>query len=164
MRTNPSAENGRPVRLIIGNDGSIEATAMIQSVAVRSWPEGSEAQTISVIQTLVPEVTPLEANTYAREAAYGVIRDADTHMRARLENVAAESAHILRQAGLIATSKVIDGDPGHLIVEQANAFNADAIFVGARGLGRMERLVLGSVSSYVVTHARCTVEVVRHKA
>jgi len=48
-----------------------------------------------------------------------------------------------------------------MILAEAALSNADAIFVGARGLGRVERLLLGSVSSHIVTHAGCAVEVVR---
>jgi nucleotide-binding universal stress UspA family protein len=82
-------------------------------------------------------------------------------MRFRLDNVATNSANALRRVGLFATSEVMDGDPREAILTLADLVIADTIFVGARGLGRMERLLLGSVSSYIITHARCTVEVVR---
>ena len=72
-----------------------------------------------------------------------------------------ESAKSLRDAGLIVSEMVVSGDPREVIIAEADRWNADSIFVGARGLGRMERLLLGSVSTYVVNHAHCTVEVVR---
>lgn len=151
------------VRILIGTDGSPEAEAVIRSVASRTWPAGSEAQVLSVIQTLVPAQTSLEANTYALEQAYSVIRQADESARFRLESVAAESANALRRAGLSVQSSVVDGDPRDAILAAAYAMDADSIFVGARGHGRVERLLLGSVSSYVVSHARCSVEVVRER-
>lgn len=40
------------------------------------------------------------------------------------------------------------------------AKDADMIVVGSRGHGRLERLVLGSVSSGLVRHARCSVAVI----
>jgi nucleotide-binding universal stress UspA family protein len=55
----------------------------------------------------------------------------------------------------------MDGDPREVIVVAADLSKADAIFVGARGLGRVERFLLGSVSTHILTHAHCTVEVVR---
>lgn len=47
------------------------------------------------------------------------------------------------------------------IVNQAINFHADLIVIGTRGLGGFKRLVMGSVSSGVVTHADCSVLVVR---
>jgi nucleotide-binding universal stress UspA family protein len=156
----------RPIRIIIGNDGSLASDAVIRSIAARSWPQNTEAQIISAVQTLVPgaAATVLEANTYAQEPAYSVICEADERERARLRNVAEDSANSLRSAGLIVTCAVIDADPREAILTAAEASQADAIFVGARGLGRMERLLLGSVSTYIVMHAHCTVEVVRQAA
>jgi nucleotide-binding universal stress UspA family protein len=160
-RMGASGENHGPIGIVIGTDGSAEAEAAIRTVAARSWPENTEVQIIAAAQTLVPVTTELEASTYAQEPAYSVIRQADEQMRLRLGNIAAESASILRRAGLIASAQVVDSDPRDAILSAAEFASADTIFVGARGLGRMERLLLGSISSYVVTHAHCSVEVVR---
>jgi len=156
-----SLKDSGALRLVIGNDGSQEAQAMIRSVAERSWPQNTRAEIVSVVQTLAPVPTPLDANTYAHEQAYSIIRQADQEMKQRLEKAAAESEDVLRRSGLIATSQVLDGDPREIILFKAERANAHAIFVGARGIGRMERLLLGTVSDYIVTHASCTVEVVR---
>ncbi len=163
-RSGGSFTVGGPIRIIVGNDGSTEAEAVVQAVLKRSWPEKTEAQIISVVQTLAPAADPLDASTFAQEPAFTVIHDVDEHERARLQKVAEETADVLRGAGLIPTRIVVDGDPRMVILAEAERWNADAIFVGARGLGRMERLLLGSVSTHVVTHARCTVEVARQQS
>jgi nucleotide-binding universal stress UspA family protein len=155
------AHVGGSPRFIIGNDGSEEAQAVIRAVSGRFWPEGSEARIVSVVQTIAPVATALEANTYALEPAYSVIQEADEQTRHRLAKVAEESESALRRAGLVVTSAVVDGDPREIILFEAERLKADAIFVGARGLGRVERLLLGSVSNFVVTHAPCSVEVDR---
>jgi nucleotide-binding universal stress UspA family protein len=43
-----------PVRIVIGNDGSPEAEAMIRAIASRSWAPDTEAQIVCAVQTLVP--------------------------------------------------------------------------------------------------------------
>jgi nucleotide-binding universal stress UspA family protein len=75
--------------------------------------------------------------------------------------VAEDSARLLGLAGLTASWTVIGAAPGNELIAAAARTNADAIFVGARGIGRVERLLLGSVSTAVATHAGCTVEIVR---
>ena len=47
------------------------------------------------------------------------------------------------------------------IINHADKNNTDLIVVGTRGLGGFKKLVLGSVSSGVVSHANCPVLVVR---
>jgi nucleotide-binding universal stress UspA family protein len=158
VRKNGSAASDA-VRIVIGHDGSAQADNVVHSVAARPWPTNTQAQIISVAQTLVPIITTLEASTYAQEPAYSVVREADERLKFRLNSIAAESANVLRRSGLSAQS--VEGDPREAILAAAKDLKADAIFVGARGLGRMERLFLGSVSTHIATHAHCTVEIVR---
>jgi nucleotide-binding universal stress UspA family protein len=160
-RPGGASVQGGPLRIIVGHDGSKEADAMMDAVAGRSWPAQTEVQIILVEQTLVPTPIGLEVSTFSHEPAYNVIREADEHERVRLQRLADDVADLFRRAGLIASSIVVDGQPGEVIVEEAERTKADVIFVGARGLGRIDRLLLGSVSTHVVTHAHCTVEVVR---
>ena len=47
------------------------------------------------------------------------------------------------------------------ILDEADAFKEDLIVLGLYGRGRIERFLLGSVSLAVVTHATCSVEIVR---
>jgi nucleotide-binding universal stress UspA family protein len=153
-----------PIRIVIGNDGSTEGETAVRWVATRFWPEKTEAKIISAVQTLVPAVTVLEASTFNQEPAFGVIRHVDEQERDRLRNIAGRSADLLQRAGLTVSTDIVDGDPREVILQEAERLNADAIFVGARGMGRMERLLLGSVSTYLVTHAHCSVEIVRRSA
>jgi nucleotide-binding universal stress UspA family protein len=52
-------------------------------------------------------------------------------------------------------------DPRTGIIELAEKEHIDVIIMGTRGLGLLSRLMLGSVSNYVVQHASCSVLVVR---
>jgi nucleotide-binding universal stress UspA family protein len=66
-------------------------------------------------------------------------------------------------AGSNATlhSIVKEGHRGETIVEVAKQKDVDLIVVGARGHSMVSRLVLGSTSDFVATHAHCSVVVIR---
>jgi len=50
---------------------------------------------------------------------------------------------------------------GQSIVRAAELNNVQSLFIGSRGLGKLKRVLLGSVSKYVVEHAPCNVLVVK---
>ena len=55
----------------------------------------------------------------------------------------------------------MNGKPGETIVKTATEANATMIVTGTRGLGKIRRTIMGSVSGYVVHHAHCPVLVFR---
>jgi nucleotide-binding universal stress UspA family protein len=66
------------------------------------------------------------------------------------------------KVGFQVESRLEEGKPWRVICQIAEKLGADPIVVGARGLGRMQSVLLGSVSSAVVLHARRPVLVVPH--
>ncbi len=67
----------------------------------------------------------------------------------------------LARAGLAATGYAPVGDPADEILAAARAFKAELIVIGARSLGKVGRLVLGSVSTKVMHESDCDVLVVK---
>jgi nucleotide-binding universal stress UspA family protein len=55
----------------------------------------------------------------------------------------------------------VTGTAKRVIIDEAEKWKADLIVVGSHGYPAWERLLLGSVSQAVVSHAKCSVEVVR---
>jgi len=143
------------IRLLIGNDGSSEAEKVVDAVCSRSWPAGTEAEVIAVQELLVP--APGDRITIGP----GPFTQVNETQRDRLKEASDKAVDKLQRAGIIASSVIERGDPKHTLIEAARDWDANTIFVGARGLGRIDRLILGSVSSAIVAHAPCTVEVVR---
>lgn len=68
---------------------------------------------------------------------------------------------ILKEAGIEAKLLLREGDPAYEIVQAAQTESYDLIVVGHRGLSPIKAFLLGSVSNRVVTHAPCSVLVVR---
>jgi nucleotide-binding universal stress UspA family protein len=58
-------------------------------------------------------------------------------------------------------TEMIEGDPAETILEVARTRDSDLIVMGARGMGRLQGLPLGSTSQKVLALAKCPVLIVR---
>src|SRR5581483_10505857 len=92
-----------------------------------------------------------------------IYEEINEESRSRLKAAMDKATEKLHEAGVLTQPILELGDPKDVLLTQAREWNADTIFVGSRGIGRVEGLVLGSVSAATVAHAPCTVEVVRRR-
>jgi nucleotide-binding universal stress UspA family protein len=143
-------EPDTPVRLIVGFDGSKGAEAAVEAVAARKWPAGSEARIVNATW-VTPQLTSHQM--------VGSIIKWIAEEKARIKKMIDEAADKLRATALKTEAVVREEDPKRLLIAEAESWGADCIFVGARGMGRIERFLLGSVSSAVAARAHCSVEV-----
>jgi len=82
-------------------------------------------------------------------------------VRAERQRALTKTIQDARRQGVAAQVLIWEGDAGDGVLEAAEAEGADLIVVGTRALGPVGRLLLGSVSSHIVAHARCPVLVLR---
>ena len=68
--------------------------------------------------------------------------------------------YLLQLTGKFRTGQ---GKPGEVICKIAEEENAKLIITGTRGLGKIRRTFLGSVSDYIIHHSHVPVLVTRHK-
>lgn len=152
----PVRNVGGPVRILIGVDHSDDSKAAVEAVCKRSWPEGSEVALLSVVDTVM-----LVNSDPGQPSASRWIEVAEEKNWNEVRQLFDADAQKLRDAGLHAEVLVRRGSPSDQLLEEANTWGADCIFVGARGTRGIDRLLLGSVSSAVAARAHCSVEVVR---
>jgi len=150
-------EPDMPVRIVIGVDGSAAANAALDQIIARNWPDKSEVTVVVVDEPLEPTVVgefiPVVVDSVTESNAF-------EHQRAL--KLAQAANRKLTKNGLRARSLVKIGNPKRLLVEVAEEWRADCIFLGATGItNRFERFLLGSVAGAVAARAHCSVEVVR---
>ncbi|MFI5379010.1 MAG: universal stress protein [Tepidisphaerales bacterium] len=134
-----------PVKIVLGLDGSADATAALRAIEARIWPGGSEVKVVVSVDVRMATSPPASGQ--------------DPQMWA--QKTADDAVEQLHAAGLAATPVLHRGDPKQVLAQEAEKWGADCIFVGAKGMTRLERFLLGSVSSSVASRAHCSVEVCR---
>jgi nucleotide-binding universal stress UspA family protein len=73
-------------------------------------------------------------------------------------------AEYFKQAGLETTTAVLTGDPKHVIVKEAEDWQASFIVIGAHSTQGILQFLLGGVARAVARLAPCSVEIVRRNA
>ncbi|GAA4607510.1 nucleotide-binding universal stress UspA family protein [Actinoplanes octamycinicus] len=134
--------------VLVGTDGSAPAQAAVRWAAV-------ESQRRDVPLTILNAYDPTWAGTP------GLPRRDLTGAADLAEAVVAEArAEISTLAPAVTVhTVVVPGDPAAVLLEHGQ--DAGLLVVGHRGRGGFTSLMLGSVSSRVSTHSRCTTVVVR---
>jgi nucleotide-binding universal stress UspA family protein len=146
------------MRILLAIDGSPGSNAAVSEVAKRPWPEGSEIRVISAFELPLPP-TP---EAWAIPPAY--FEDLDRSTRQYTRSLVESTVETLREklpTSVSVEGEVFLGPAKAVILEEAESWGADLIVVGSHGYRAWERFFLGSVSMAVVSHAKCSVEVVR---
>lgn len=147
-----------PLRILVAADGSENADLCVDTVTNRKWPEGTEFRLITADDDPAsrPETSILDAVPEGK---------ADTEeAKAWVERVIKAPGRKMKNAGLNVSQFCRWGDARRVLLDESEEWKADCIFIGARGLSRFKRLLIGSVSATVAADAPCTVEVVRPMA
>jgi nucleotide-binding universal stress UspA family protein len=142
------------MKILVGVDDSAYSNAAIRHVASATWPASARFVVVSIF--------PWPIVMGSDEAAPAVIIEkllGDREKQAK--RIAEKAAAQLTKAGLKARPLVASGDPRFVLVDTAAHDGTDLIVVGTHGRTGVKKLLLGSVASHVVSHAPCSVLVVR---
>src|SRR5262249_11796507 len=160
-RSEVKGADGKAMRILLAVDGSEFGDAAVEEIANRPWPPRSEVHVISVIHlpfTPTPETRALPDSYYSqlemaeREQAGSVVNRAIARLR---------EGDAGRETPFTLASEVIVGHPEENIIETAKKWGSDLIALGSHGYRGFTRFLLGSVSYAVLSHAPCSVEIVR---
>lgn len=155
---------GRPAAsetVIVAVDGSPPAREAVGYLATLGLEPVRPVLVLGVAEPMRwPKGSPVALSAQVRRATRELRERRRTEVQQALEHAAA----LLRERAIPVETVLADGRPAEKIVEAARARDAALLVVGARGLGGMARLVLGSVSEAVLNDAPCPVLVVRAKA
>jgi nucleotide-binding universal stress UspA family protein len=146
------------MKILLAVDGSPCSDAAVEEVSRRPWPDGSSIEVLTTFELPsppAPEAWALPINYF---------EEMDLALHKQAENVVERAIGKLKPAlskTMSLDAKILPGSPQSVILDEADEWGADLIVVGSHGYRAWERFLLGSVSQSVVSHAKCSVEVVR---
>ncbi|XP_024924825.1 universal stress protein PHOS34 isoform X1 [Ziziphus jujuba] len=99
---------------------------------------------------------------YATSSVVESVRKAQEEISTALLSRALEMCKAKAKAKLVkAETLILDGDPKDMICQASEQMNVDLLVLGSRGLGKIKRAFLGSVSDYCAHHASCPILIVK---
>lgn len=144
------------MRVLLAYDGSAGAETARALTAHLGVPAGSEIRVCAVIGSR-SEVRDAADAPIVHSHVDEPTQPAVQHAELQLEAVAGT----LRTTVSTVSWRILHGHPASALVAEARDWDADLVVVGNRGLGRLQSIVLGSVSAEIVDHAPCPVLVAR---
>jgi nucleotide-binding universal stress UspA family protein len=137
--------------IVVGTDGSLTADQAVARAAELASQTGGALHIVTAYRSNL--VRKLEAERASSSEEIDRTLSVDDEARVTLR-----SASVLAsQAGVIAETHAVEGDPARMILRTAGDVGAELIVVGSKGL---ERRVFGSVPNTVTHQAGCDVLVV----
>jgi nucleotide-binding universal stress UspA family protein len=106
------------------------------------WDKGTEEAITVMVVHVMPTAKSLEVNEAGKALVHSY-------------------AEKLVMAGYHVEKILRFGNPADEIIKLAQRHKADLVVTGAKGLGAIGRLLLGSVSTRLIQHSRCSVLLVR---
>ncbi len=131
-------------KILLGYDGTEPARHALDMAADLAMALGASVEVISVV--------PVHPGRFPVDPW-----DDTTVHASELQ----EAARLLKEKGIRAELVESMGDPAKTIEQYAHEHGYDVIVVGSRGLDAIGRVLQGSVSEHVATHADVPVMIVR---
>ncbi len=150
------------MKFLVAIDGSTASQHALEKALSLAKPSGADLVLLNVAEHpssaywpgVLPTGEPLPFQNIP-------VAELEESVRAVAEATLNEAREYCKAAGVSCEARLEFGSPRDTICDVAETERPDILIIGSRGLGNMQRLMLGSVSDYVIHHAPCPVLVVR---
>ena len=144
------------MKILLAIDGSACSDAAVEEVARRPWPERTSVKVLTALEIPLPPTPEAWAIPcdYYEEMEAGLRKQGQNVVNRAIQKLSSNKT-------LLVDAVLVPGSARPVILDEAESWGADLIVLGSHGYNAWKRLLLGSVSQAVVSHAKCSVEVVR---
>lgn len=131
------------MKIMVCHDGSVNAQKALD-------------QAVELFKASKPEIILVSVVEGAADASMineEIFEKQRDERRSELKQIAARLAESCCDVDVVLAT----GDARQMLLEAVNQKNPDILVIGKRGGGVLKEMVLGSVSAYLVRHAKCPV-------
>jgi nucleotide-binding universal stress UspA family protein len=137
--------------ILVALDGSEASQRALAHAVDLAKLCNAKLHTVYVVETGLFSSLPMEGTV---EIMYSVLEKEGEEVMERAKKYGTEK-------GITVTTHMNQGHAGSEIIALAEQEKSDLIVVGSHGKSNTDRLLIGSVSTFVVTHSTVTTMVVR---
>src|SRR6266511_193751 len=160
--THPRTEgDGMFKRILLATDGSGNARRATRVAIELARRNGSE---LIVVHAIPQPVMPASAPLATSGTAFGpFLEEYYERSRQAARDLIREAVNLAHEQGVEARGETLDAPEAIVeqLVDAAKNEKVDLVVAGTRGLTGFRKLLLGSVSGGLVSHAHCAVLIVR---
>ena len=138
-------------RILVAVDGSPISAAAYRAALQQALAWNSDLHIVYVIETGLFKGIPADNNV---ELLYSMLQSEGKNV---VDNLISDA----ERAGIIPAIHIEQGHAGQAIVSISKEMKADLIVIGPHGKSEVDRILLGSVTSFVIAHSSTSVLVVR---
>ena len=150
-------------KILVAGDNSAIAEQVIEVALTLAKAVDGQLMLLNVLSQNA-EDSPVSFAPYASSYSIDLIEK----FKEEWKQYQQESLHKLeawtqkaQEINIKAELRQANGNPGPIICDIANEWEADLIIIGRRGHSMASEIILGSVSSYVIHRSHCSVHIVQ---
>ena len=146
------------MKVLLTVDEPSYAKAIAEFVSNHKWEADTEFEVMSVVE-------PLKVGNVAAVLPGPLLDDWMKDRQETAERLVEDTVRTISK--VVAKDKIkkhiVEGWPSEAIMKEITITKPDMLIVGSHGRHGIDRIILGSVSLFLVAHAPCSVIVVRPK-
>lgn len=151
------------MKFLIAIDGSQVSQKAVEKALSLAVPTQAQVVLLTVVEPISSYAPQLMMPTGDWVGWQGTTPDIEMEktIMAAGRSLLEKNESICQAAGIECQTRLEIGSPRDTICLIAAQEGADFLVMGSRGLGNVERMMLGSVSDYVAHHSPCPIIIVR---
>jgi len=155
------------MKVLLPIDGSEHSELACQAMLGRPWPPGTRVRVLHVLPKFPfgePSASDATASSVVPSEHHPAsMMEARAQLTQQAEILTRRVGEQLRAAGLEVETRIVHGDARTEILADAENWESDLIVLASHGHTGLKHWLLGSVAHSIVSHAPCSVQIVRAK-